>query len=125
MSFYPKEESKNDTGCMEESVEKLEFAVIGRKIVSACEVGDDFILTLDTGKKVKLVGESDCCAYTYLDSFWIDPSSVDHMILGVGTTEDYNVWHIFADFGDIMRLNVGWSEGSGYYTYGFAISVED
>lgn len=117
-----------DNGTMPENVEALEQAVIGRRIVSA-ERGYErsssgLILTLDDGTKVQLAETSDCCAFTDLEEFWIDPSSVDHVILGVGTTDEYTVWHIYADFGDIMRLKVGWSCGNPfYYGYGFDITV--
>jgi hypothetical protein len=50
---------------------------------------------------------------------------VEHAILGVGTTEGYTKWHIYADFGDVMQLDVGWSCGNPfYYGYGFDIAVE-
>ena len=50
---------------------------------------------------------------------------MDHVILGVGTTDGYTTWHIYADFGDVMRLKVGWSCGNPfYYGYGFTIRVE-
>ena len=80
--------------------------------------------TLDNGKQVSLRNTDDCCAYTELTAFFLDPASVDHMILGVGTTDGYQTWHIYADFGDIMRLKVDWSCGNPfYYGYGFDIDV--
>jgi len=131
---YPEEilDEYQDDGTMPERVATLAEAVIGRRIVSAEEGPVEggyyrrtgLILTLDDGRKVTLVDNGDCCAYTELQGFFLDPSSVDHMILGVGTTDEYTTWHIFADFGDIMRLEVGWSAGNvGYYTYGFDINV--
>ena len=85
-----------------------------------------FVLTLDDGRRVQLVDTDDCCAYTALEEFWIDPTSVDHVILGVGTTDGYTTWHIYADFGDVMRLKVGWSCGNPfYYGYGFHITVSE
>lgn len=132
---YPVEvlDEDEDNGTMPESLQNLADAVIGHRIVSA-ENGegknqwgwssDGLVLTLDNGKKVTLVGNGDCCAYTDIQGFFLDPAAVDHMILGVGTTGGYTTWHIYADFGDIMRLNVGWSCGNPfYYGYGFDIGV--
>jgi len=125
---YPIEhlDDEIDDGTMPSNLEELTNAVVGHRIVSAEGNEGALVLTLDNGRKVTLVGQGDCCAYTALDDFFLDPSSVDHMILGVGTTDGYTTWHIFADFGDIMQMQVGWSAGNtGYYMYGFAISVED
>lgn len=124
--FYPEEilDSGSDNGTMPENVAALTDAVVGHRIVSAQKEQGRFIITLDTGDKVELRDTDDCCACTYLDSFFLDPSLVDHAILGVGTTDGYTTWHIYADFGDIMRLEVGWSCGNPfYYGYGFDIQV--
>lgn len=137
--MYPREflDDNYDDGTMPENVDELAKAVIGQRIVKA-EKGpiDDaqrhwgsnegLIITLDNGRQVTLANTYDCCAYTELDEFFLDPSSVDHMILGVGTTDEYETWHIYADFGDIMRLKVGWSSGNPFfYGYGFSIRVKD
>ncbi len=46
--------------------------------------------------------------------------------MGVGTTNGYSTWHIYADWGDILELSVGWYAGNtGYYGYGFDINVVD
>lgn len=139
---YPVEDlnaeySEMDDGTMQDNVDTLAEAIVGHKIVSA-EVGPierkysywgsghGLILTLDNGKKVALADTDDCCAYTALESFFLDPASVDHIIMGVGTTGGATTWHIYADFGDIMRLEVGWSSGNPfYYAYGFDIVVID
>jgi hypothetical protein len=72
-----------------------------------------------------LVGNGDCCAYTELESFLLHPELVDHIITGVGTTDGYNTWHIYADIGDVLELSVGWSSGNPfYYGYGFDIQVK-
>ena len=121
-----------DNGTMPSNVEELEKLVVGRRIVSAERTQDvSYItrsavkLTLDDGFSVTLVDTDDCCAYTELGEFFLDPASVDHVILGVGTTDGYTTWHIYADFGDVMRLKVGWSCGNPfYYGYGFTIRVE-
>lgn len=133
---YPAEEldPDEDDGTMPSNVDALRDAVIGRKIVSAerktVEGGwrteTVLALTLDDGREVHLADTDDCCAYTSLEEFFLDPTAVDHAILGVGTTEGFTTWHIFADFGDIMRLKVGWSCGNPfYYGYGFDIDVEE
>jgi hypothetical protein len=119
---------------MPASLDALSDAVIGRKIVSA-EIEqfessywptEGLVITLDDGRRVKLVGRSDCCAFTDLEAFLLNPEAVEHAILGVGTTDGYTRWHIFADFGDVMELTVGWSCGNPfYYGYGFDILVED
>lgn len=132
--FYPTEilGEDDDDGTMPKNVADLGEAVIGRRIVSAEQVksplyyGDELVITLDNGQCVRLVDSNDCCAYTELNEFFLHPESVDHMILGVGTTDGYTTWHIYADFGDIMKLTVGWSAGNPfYYGYGFHIRVVD
>lgn len=126
----------DDNGTMVASLEALREAVIGRRIVSVqkgVEVpGRDYgtgtatIITLDNGQRVRMVGESDCCAYTELDAFLLHPDRVDHMILGIGTTDGYTTWHVYADMGDVLEMTVGWSCGNPfYYGYGFTITVED
>lgn len=120
--------------CMTESAEALSEAVVGRRIVSVekVELSSGIhswskvlttVLTLDNGSRVELYEESDCCAYTEIEKFLLSPERVDHIITGVGTTDDYSTWHIYADMGDVLELTVGWSEGSGYYAYGLDIRV--
>lgn len=124
-----------DDGTMPENVAALAEAVVGHRIVAAGyeQVETEwygqqrsFVLTLDDGRRVRLRDTSDCCAYTELQSFLFNVDKVDHMILGVGTTDGYNTWHIYADFGDIVEMHVGWSPGNPfYYGYGFSIDVVD
>lgn len=138
---YPIEEhSVDDNGTMPENVDELREAVVGRKIIDAEECTREIpaypgskytrrtsglALTLDNGHEVFMADTDDCCAYTELEKFWRDPSSVDHAILGVGTTDGYTKWHIYADFGDVLTLDVGWSAGNPfYYGYGFDIIVQ-
>ncbi len=135
MTRYPEErlDPEYDDGTILANVEALGEAVIGRRIVSADQTSRTdrwgyeyrtFVLTLDDGTEVRLADTDDCCAYTALEGFFLDPSSVDHVILGVGTTEEATVWHVYADFGDVMRLDVGWSCGNPfYYGYGFDLEV--
>jgi hypothetical protein len=132
---YPVEvlDEYDDDGTMPGNVDTLAAAVVGRRIVSATKAtvpgrwyGEEEVtlLTLDDGKQVILADSSDCCAYTEMREFFLDPSKVDHMILGVGTTDGYTTWHIYADLGDVMQLKVGWSCGNPfYYGYGFDIRV--
>jgi hypothetical protein len=131
---YPEEvlDEDSDNGTMVESLQALREAVIGRSIVSAEQVRTDrgFVeatyLTLDDGRRVRLVGQGDCCAYTEVEAFLLNPELVGNMILGVGTTGGYDTWHVFADAGDVLQLTVGWSCGNPfYYSYGFDITVED
>lgn len=144
-SRYPVETLNEDydDGTMPENVERLSTEVVGHRIVSAERVTvprypdpyyandpkyaiEVFQITLDNGKKVRLRNTDDCCAYTELEEFLLHPNSVDHIILGVGTTDGYNTWHIYADWGDMLKLTVGWSCGNPfYYGYGFDIQVVD
>jgi hypothetical protein len=138
---YPTEvlDNEEDDGTIVGNVEELEKTVVGRRIVSAEKreitrypygpsyprKDTAFIITLDDGTEVQLFNTDDCCAFTELSDFWLDPTSVDHVITGVGTTDGYNTWHIFADFGDILKLDVDWSPGNPfYYGYGFEIDVK-
>ena len=125
-----------DDGTMPDNVATLEEHVVGRRIVgvekdvlvpsrykrSSPEKGT--ALVLDNGKRVALVDTEDCCAYTELKNVIYHLDKIDHVITGVGTTEGYTRWHIYADLGDVVELEVGWSCGNPfYYGYGFDISV--
>lgn len=135
-SPYPEDvlgEFCDDDGTMPENVAELAEAVVGHKVVSA-EQGEvpggwygttnGLVLTLDNGTRVGLADSSDCCAFTELEEFLLHPEKIDRIITGVATTEGYTKWHIFADFGDVLELKVGWSCGNPfYYGYGFNISV--
>lgn len=126
-----------DDGTIVENVETLAEEVVGHRIVSVeqnVEVplnehswwggSHGTCITLDNGKSVFLVDTDDCCAYTALESFFLNPELVDHVITGVGTTDGYSTWHVYADMGDVLRLTVGWSCGNPfYYGYGFDIKV--
>lgn len=128
--------SDDDDGTMPSNVAQLEQAVIGRRIVSAKHDPDvehgpsywrqtgGFVITLDDGTQVMLQDKWDCCAYTSLEKFFLHAERIDHAITGVGTTGGYTKWHIHADMGDVLSLDVGWSCGNPfYYGYGFDISV--
>lgn len=127
---------QEDNGTMPENVEQLAEYVVGRRIVSASpgqidrgpgeypRVLHGLILTLDSGLSVIIANTDDCCAYTELEQFLLHPDRVDHIITGVGTTNGYTHWHIYADAGDVLELAVAWSPGNAfYYGYGFDIEV--
>lgn len=118
---------EEDDGTMPKNVALLGESVIGHRIVSAGkdELDGPLVLTLDNGTRVELRDTADCCAFTELKGFLAHPGMVDHAIVGVGTTEGYTRWHIYADFGDVLELRVGWSCGNPfYYAYGFDIAVD-
>src|SRR3954469_8341401 len=109
---YPEEQldEYDDDGTMPDNVDVLREAVVGHRIVSA-EKGEEstdrwgyshgqpLVITLDNGKRVELRDTSDCCAGTDLGAFLLHPDLVDHIITGVGTTDGYTTWHIYADMG--------------------------
>lgn len=123
-----------DCGTMPENVAELAEGVVGHRIVSAERKElpkeryygpiEGLVLTLDDGTQVSLADTDDCCAYTAMESFLLHPERVDHIITGVGTTEGYTRWHVYADMGDVLEIQVGWSPGNPfYYGYGFSIAV--
>lgn len=128
-------DSDDDDGTMVNNVATLSEAVIGRRIVSVEKAewpgkyyGNEHghVITLDNGKQVRLADSSDCCAYTELESFLLHADKIKHVITGVGTTDGFTTWHVYADYGDILELTVGWSCGNPfYYGYGFDITVQD
>ncbi|GAA0627581.1 hypothetical protein HPO96_37150 [Kribbella sandramycini] len=141
---YPTEtlDHNDDDGTMPENVATLSEAVVGHRIVNVEKDTrvrqnpdpDKFywngntgtVITLDNGVRVGLIGTGDCCAYTELETFLLHADKIDHIITGIGTTDGYTKWHIFADMGDVLELTVGWSCGNPfYYGYGFEIVVED
>lgn len=134
--MYPPEilSENDDDGTMPENLEALRQQVVGHKIVSIERVQSSetyygptkTLLTLDNGKKVTLIDSDDCCAFTEIEDVILHLDKIDHVITGVGTTDWYTTWHIYADFGDVAELKVGWSCGNPfYYGYGFNIKVED
>ena len=125
----------DDDGTIVANVLEFENQVIGRRIVNVQKTDyvdpkgwnsatDALEITLDNGKKVYLVDTNDCCAHTELQAFLWNADKVDHVITGVGTTDGYDTWHIYADMGDVLALTVGWGCGNPfYYGYGFDIAV--
>lgn len=127
---------EEDDGTMPANVAALGEQVVGHRIVSVEHVdvdgdlsvfgGSALVITLDNGKSVQLWDTNDCCAYTELEAFLLNPDLVDHIITGVSAEDDYQTWHIYADLGDVLKLTVGWSSGNPfYYGYGFDINVVD
>lgn len=115
---------------MSDSVKELSDAVVGHRIIGARWDkdrwgGKSLKLTLDDLREVSLSDGGGCCAYTQVEGFLLNPSSINHVITGVSTEDGYTTWHIYADMVDILRLDVAWGEGTGYYGYGFDIHVED
>ena len=126
--LYPPETlgAEDDDGTMPENVSTLAEAVVGHRIESVEKLGYRTTIVLDNKRRVVLADSADCCAYTELDTFLLYPERIDHVITGVGTTDGYQTWHIYADLGDILELTVGWSCGNPfYYGYGFEIAVEE
>lgn len=141
MNLYPTEnlDEDEDDGTMPNNVAELESAVVGHRIVSAQKESwkqghypggyeytkSGLVITLDNGERVRLVDDGDCCAWTGLDAFLLHPERIDHVITGIGTTGGYTKWHVYADLGDVLELDVSWSCGNPfYYGYGFEITVE-
>lgn len=139
MTLYPIENlhEDDDDGTMPDNVTTLSEAVVGHRIISVEKdvelpvserswYGSDkaTVITLDDGTQVLLRDGGDCCAFTELETFLLHPERIDHIITGVGTTDGYTTWHIYADMGDVLELSVGWSCGNPfYYAYGFQIEV--
>lgn len=126
-------EDHDDIMC--ENAEELASLVVGKRIISATEREYEIeryglsyketglVVILDDGTEFAIGETDDCCAYTSLESFLINPAAVDHVITSVSTENDYQVWRILADGRDVVTMEVGWSEGSGYYMYGFEFQV--
>ncbi|MDM1884337.1 DUF7448 domain-containing protein [Mycobacteroides abscessus] len=142
VDYHPGGYSPDDDGTMSENVAELAKCVVGHRIVKAengqtvnlgpydgkrncySESLTGLVLTLDSGVQVVIADTSDCCASTTLEKFLLHPERVDHVITGVASTDGFTKWHIFADFGDVMELEVSWSAGNPfYYGYGFDIAV--
>jgi len=131
---YPAEllHEEEDDGTMVENLADFSAAVVGHKIVSARKVrrptrysfDEKFVITLDNGTEVELGDGGECCAYTRLEDFLLNVDQIDNIITGVGTTDGYETWHVYADAGDVLKMTVGWSCGNPfYYIYGFSIDV--
>jgi hypothetical protein len=131
-------EDEYEIDVMRANVNDLSNEVVGHKIVKAGWVDRDFggkyswysstqfEIELDNGKKVYLANTDDCCAYTDLSNFLLNAELVDHVIMGVEAEDYFSRWHVYADMGDVLALDVSWSSGNtGYYGFGFHIEVVD
>jgi hypothetical protein len=110
-----------------EAREQLATAVIGRKITRVERSGrgrdwDPIEITLDDGAVVKLDGYGDCCAFAGVDAFTFLPG-VEHVITNVTPSGNGEQWFILANLAEVLTLDVSASEGSGYYSFGIAVSV--
>ena len=126
-----------DDGTMPENVEALRDSVVGHRIVEVNDAAPTrppggwswdtpaLDLVLDDGTIVRLANTDDCCAFTSLEKVIRHLPTMDHIITNVTADEDFTRWHILADFGEVLELEVGWSSGNPfYYGYGFNITVE-
>lgn len=111
-----------ESGVMREGVTALGEAVIGRRIVNAEKRGYwDAVLTLDDGTEVTVHGDSDCCAYTQVESLKF-LADVDNVITRVEVDEEFETWHVYAESVPVVTLDVAWSPGNPYY-YGFGFEI--
>jgi hypothetical protein len=138
--LYPAVVGDEDDGTMPENVATLADAIVGHRIVKVernvetkvKRYGYEYdetvalLLTLDTGRTVSLSPGGDCCAYTTLEDLIEHLPATDHIITAVRPDDDYTTWHILADLGEVLEMQVGWSAGNPfYYSYGFGIDVKD
>lgn len=128
------EENDYSDATLDENIADLSKAVVGRRIVKAGNETlsnrygydyEEFVLTLDDGTRVCLTNGGDCCAYTELNSFFVAEDFPNHVITSVAAQDDYTRWFILAEGLPVVTMDVSWSEGSGYYSYGFYITVKE
>ncbi|WDH77879.1 hypothetical protein PTQ19_10135 [Microbacterium esteraromaticum] len=126
-TMYPAEtlDKYEDDGTMPDNLAEFSREVVGHRIITAEQTGRGILITLDNAKRVRLSDGGDCCAYTEVNDFLLHADRIEHVITGVGTTDGFTTWHIYADMGDVLEMSVGWSCGNPfYYAYGFTITVE-
>ena len=122
-------------GPLSDNLDGLKEALVGRKVVAVSENnaredwdyyrGDNTVLMLDNGTKVTISDTHDCCAYTTVESVVQHLPELDHIITGVQADDGHNTFHILADLGEVLELQVDWSPGNPfYYGYGLHIEVE-
>ena len=109
---------------MQESVDKLGDALVGKKIVSAEELHDGGVKwKLDDGKIVYMEAINNCCAGAGVDELRLNIANIDNVITSVIARDNYQEWTVLAAGIPVAELDVGWSEGTGYYSYGFSVEV--
>lgn len=132
MYGYNDEEYKAEAEApLGENLTELNEMLVGQKIVKV-EPKDNnnnsyfgtTVLTLDNGTQVNLRDSGDCCAYTEMENVIQHLPELDHVITNVTADDGYERFHIFADLGEVLELQLSWSEGNPfYYGYGFHIDV--
>jgi len=136
MSYYDDQHENDST--MLDNIAEVADEVVGHRII---EVNRDVALpagssrwyygggrglelVLDNGTRVYLSDTSDCCAYTELEAIIEHLPEMDHIITAVQQSDGFEKWHFIADLGEVLELQVGWSEGNPYYYgYGFDVAV--
>lgn len=121
-----------ETGVMQGSVDELSAAVVGERIVSIDRPdtytrggNKETILTLSSGKRVRVVDTDDCCAFTEVESFKLLEEG-EHIVTRVEAEEGFTRWFIYADSIPVVEMGVEWSPGNPYYYgFGFSITVEE
>lgn len=107
---------------MDESVEDLKDAIVGHRIVHVNHHGNDATLVLDDGRVVEMISNGDCCAFTDVERIVV--GATEHVITDVTTENGYQKWHVLAGMDEVLGIDVAWSEGTGWYMYGFTIRVK-
>jgi hypothetical protein len=131
--YDPDYDEKYEAEVMGSSVDELQNAVIGRRIVSVQKAkypatvygrGEGVELTLDDGTRVLVADTDDCCAYTQVEDFKF-LEGVENAITSVNADKDFNKWFIYAGNAPVLEMDVAWSPGNPYYYgFGFEIRVE-
>lgn len=108
---------------MQESLNELKYHIVGQRVIKVTHEGETTSLFLSNGKTVRLKDTDDCCAHTEMINVIRKLDTIDHVITDVTETDEYSSWHIVAGMEEVFEFDVSWSEGSGYYMYGFLIDV--
>lgn len=105
--------------------------VIGHRIVDATlsDRKQRLRLTLDSGKVLVIDSIYDCCAYGTIENF-VELVKVESVITGAKYTETYDKFSVFlltslSTNEASYQIDGAISEGSGYYSYGFNLTVVD
>lgn len=126
---------------LSEGVDDLFSTVVGHSIDSVERFKDKygdggFILTLDDGRRFKFSGSADCCAYSDVKKISVHGKAVSNIITNVKRVKkNYDSeerWYFLADMNEIvskdnkvMTVEVDTNEGSGYYSFGFEIKLDE
>jgi hypothetical protein len=127
--------TEDETEVTMEFFNSLKDAVVGHRVV-ATDLGqhkDTLVLTLDNGKRIRVSGIYDCCAYGDIDSVTQKLSS-ENVITNLSLSDEGKSYGNFTIFlltaiqdreVTVYEIDGSASEGSGYYSYGWELSVED